>query len=295
MKKIFSLLLAITLGTSIVGCNQQQTEEPAEEASSEVKKAILVVSFGTSYADTREKTIGATEQRIGEAFPEYDIKRAFTSQFIINKLKERDGIEIDNPNQALTRLKEEGYTEVYVQSLHVINGAEYDELTEAVMSFTEEFNILKMGKPLLTGHEDYAAVANAYIGHMPERSAGEAVLLMGHGTHHDANAAYACLDYVFEDEGIDNVFVGTVEGFPELGTVIKKLEKNQIEKVTLMPLMVVAGDHAQNDMAGDEEDSWKVMLKSQGYDVDYILKGLGEMPEIQELYIEHLEAAINGE
>lgn len=297
MKRIFSVLLVVTLCLAcFVGCTQSQAEEPTEANSKEIAgKAILVVSFGTSYADTREKTIDATEQKIQEAFPEYDLKRAFTSQIIIDKIKDRDGIEINNPTQALTNLKDEGYTDVYIQPLHVINGAEYDELIEAVTAFTEEFEVLKIGKPLLTSHEDYAAVANAYINYMPERAENEAVVFMGHGTHHDANAAYACLDYVFEDEGINNVFVGTVEGFPELDTVIKKLESNQIEKVTLMPLMVVAGDHAQNDMAGDEEDSWKIILKSQGYDVDCILKGLGEMPEIQEIYIEHLQAVIDGE
>jgi len=259
------------------------------------KKAILVVSFGTSYADTRKVTIEACEEKITKAFPEYDVRRAFTSQIIINKLKERDNILVDNPTEALTKLMNEGFSEVYIQPLHVINGAEYDDLVEESRAFEETFSKIVIGRPLLTNIDDYRKVVEALTEEMPERADKEAVVFMGHGTHHDANAAYACLDYVFEDEGIKNVFVGTVEGFPELDTVIKKLEKNNIEKVTLMPLMLVAGDHAQNDMAGDEKDSWKMLLKGKGYEVETILRGLGEYPKIQDLYVEHLKEAMNVE
>lgn len=258
------------------------------------KKAILVVSFGTSYADTRKVTIEACEGKVAETFPQYDVRRAFTSEVIINKLKKRDNISIDNPTEALAKLKNEGFSEVYIQPLHVINGAEYDDIVREAHAFKGEFDKLVLGRPLLTSIDDYRKVVEALAEQVPKREEREAVVLMGHGSHHDANAAYACLDYVFEDEGEKNIFVGTVEGFPEIDTVIKKLEKNNIEKVTLMPLMLVAGDHAQNDMAGDEDDSWKVILKGKGYEVETILRGLGEFPKIQDLYIEHLEAAMEG-
>ncbi|WP_432665947.1 sirohydrochlorin cobaltochelatase [Wukongibacter baidiensis] len=310
MKKTMALLLcAILVIGSLVGCAAKTEASPTtntkEQENKEAgdkkvekdpnKKAIVVVSFGTSYADTRKVTIEACEEKITKAFPEYDVRRAFTSQIIINKLKERDNILVDNPTEALTKLKNEGFSEVYIQPLHVINGSEYDDIVAEASEFEDAFDKLVLGRPLLTSVEDYRKVVQALAEEMPERSEKEAVVFMGHGTHHDANAAYACLDYVFEDEGQNNVFVGTVEGFPTIETVIKGLEKKNIEKVTLMPLMLVAGDHAQNDMAGDEEDSWKIILKGKGYEVETILRGLGEFPKIQDLYIEHLKTAMAGE
>ncbi|WP_432402296.1 sirohydrochlorin cobaltochelatase [Wukongibacter sp. M2B1] len=311
MKKFMMLILCVALVIgSFAGCSAK-TEAASESANAEEqqkeeagdkkverdpnKKAILVVSFGTSYADTRKVTIEACEEKITKAFPEYDVRRAFTSQIIIEKLKERDNILVENPTEALTKLKDEGFSEVYIQPLHVINGAEYDDIVAETSEFQEDFDKLVLGRPLLTSVDDYRKVAEALAEQMPERSEKEAVVFMGHGTHHDANAAYACLDYIFEDEGQNNVFVGTVEGFPDLDTVIKRLEKNNIEKVTLMPLMLVAGDHAQNDMAGDEEDSWKVILKGKGYEVETVLRGLGEVSKIQDIYIEHLKTAMSGE
>lgn len=303
------LLCAVLAIGTLVGCASKTEAAPTtniEEQEKKVagdkkverdpnKKAIIVVSFGTSYADTRKVTIEACEEKITNAFPEYDVRRAFTSQIIIKKLKERDNILVDNPTEALTKLRNEGFSEVYIQPLHVINGAEYDDVVAEASEFKEEFDKLVLGRPLLTNVDDYKKVVQALAEEMPERSEKEAVVFMGHGTHHDANAAYACLDYIFEDEGQNNVFVGTVEGFPTIDTVIKRLEKNNIEKVTLMPLMLVAGDHAQNDMAGDEEDSWKMILKGKGYEVETILRGLGEFPKIQEIYIEHLKTAMAGE
>lgn len=256
------------------------------------KKAILVVSFGTSYPETRKATIEACEERINNAFPEYEVRRAFTSQIIINKLKKRDGIFIDNPREALTKLKEEGFSEVYVQPLHIINGSEYDDLAAEVSRFRHEYDKLFLGRPLLTSIEDYRNVASALATKIPKRKDNEAVVFMGHGTYHHANAAYACLDYIFEDEGENNVFIGTVEGFPEIETIIKRLKKKDIEKVTLIPLMLVAGDHAQNDMAGDEDDSWKSKLEKEGYIVDIILCGLGELSDIQKIYIDHLKTTM---
>ncbi|MCG8501605.1 MAG: sirohydrochlorin cobaltochelatase [Firmicutes bacterium] len=259
------------------------------------QKAMLVVSFGTSYEDTRKATIEACERKIDKAFSAYEVRRAFTSNMIIKKLKERDNMVVDTPEQALVKLREEGFSEVIVQSLHILNGAEYHDLEAEVAKFEGSFDRLVIGKPLLTGVDDYLNAAEALKNQMPSLADNEAVVWMGHGTYHFANAAYACLDYVFEDIGMKNTFVGTVEGYPELDSVIKKLKKHRIEKVTLMPLMLVAGDHAQNDMAGDEEDSWKVVLEKQGFAVDVYMHGLGENEGIQEMYMSHAKAAVEGQ
>lgn len=259
------------------------------------KKAILVVSFGTSYADTRKVTIEAVEQQVQDTFTEYEMRRAFTANIIINILRDRDGIDVDAPEQALQTLQDEGFTEVIVQPLHVIPGAEFHDLVMTVGKFKAGFEKLVIGSPLLASSEDYMNAAAALKTQLPELGDGEAVVLMGHGTHHPANAAYPALERVFEDAGLHNVLVGTVEGYPELEHVISKLKRLNIQKVTLMPFMLVAGDHAQNDMAGDEEDSWKTILTNKGFDVDVILKGLGENPQIQAIYLQHVEQAIKGE
>ena len=276
--------------------NQEEVEIIMNAVNTDLtKKALLVVSFGTSYADTRALTIEASEAALAAAFPEYEQKRAFTSQTIIDILSERDGIEVDNVGQAIEKMYGEGYGEVLVQPLHVINGEEYDGLMSELAPYADKFAKFSVGRPLLTSHEDYIAVVEAVAEVMPELKENEALVLMGHGTHHDANAAYGALDYIFKDEGYQNVYVGTVEGFPTLETVMKSLEADGIEKVTLMPLMVVAGDHAQNDMAGDEDDSWKVILKAAGYEVDTMLVGLGELDGIHQLYIQHALMAASSE
>lgn len=257
------------------------------------KKAMLVVSFGTSYADTRAVTIEATEKRFEEKFAGYDVFRAFTSQTIINILSERDNIEVMNVKEAMEHLKKEGYGQVVVQSLHIMNGAEYDDLVEVVREYEKDFSSVSIGKAMLTSHEDYEKTIEALENQLPQLAENEAVVFMGHGTHHEANAVYAALEYAFHAKGHENVFVGTVEGFPVIDDIKRQLKKNNISKVTLMPLMLVAGDHAQNDMAGDEEDSWKVILRKEGYDVDIYMHGLGENEGIQNIFIEHAEMAID--
>ena len=289
---IFALLMIASLALN--ACQSTNVNDAVKNEDTN-KKALLVISFGTSYADTREKTIDVSEKALAAAFPDYDQKRAFTSQIIIDKLKKRDGIEIDNVTEAIEKIYVEGYGEVLIQPLHVINGAEYDDLVAELAPYAEKFAKFSIGHPILTSYDDYVAVVETVSAKMPELSENEAVVFMGHGTHHDANSAYAALDYIFKDEGYANVYVGTVEGFPTLETVMKNLETDGIERVTLMPLMVVAGDHAQNDMAGDEDDSWKVILKGKGYEVDILLVGLGEMEGIHQLYIDHALAALEGE
>lgn len=258
------------------------------------KKALLVVSFGTSYNDTREVTIDAIEKDLAAAFPDHEMRRAFTSQIIINKLAERDGLEIDNVAQAMERLVTDGVGTLLVQPSHVMNGYEYDDMMAEIAPFAERFVNLHIGTPLLTASEDYGKVAKALlVEYAPAEDT--ALVFMGHGSRHFANATYAALDYYFKAEGHPNVFVGVVEGFPEVDTVLAQIDKAGYRKVLLAPLMVVAGDHASNDMAGDEEDSWKVIFKSAGYEVDAVLKGMGEIPAIRALYVEHAQTALQAD
>lgn len=255
------------------------------------KKTLLVISFGTSYAETRQKTIQATENALAQAFPQYDLKRAFTSHKVINKLKKYDNLEIDTVPQAIERLAAEGYQEVLVQPLHIINGTEYHLVLAGLKPYTQKFAKLAIGRPLLTHYQDYVAVVDALRPELPAYAPGEAVVLMGHGSQHPANSAYSELDYVFKDEGLPQVHISTVEGFPSLDSVIKRLEADKIRKVTLMPFMLVAGDHILNDMAGDEEDSWKPILVRKGFEVATRLVGLGEIEKIRQIYVAHVRAA----
>ncbi|PID57879.1 sirohydrochlorin cobaltochelatase [candidate division KSB3 bacterium] len=261
----------------------------------EVKKTILVVSFGTSYADTRKATIDAIEGNIAETFLDYEVQRAFTSRIIRKILKERDEIEVDDPQQALTALKNKGVSEVIIQATHVIPGAEFHDLLRTARHFKDDFEKIVVGMPLLSATErDLRKAAAALTRQMPALKKDEAVVLMGHGTYHAANAIYAELERVFKEMDTDNVLVGTLEGVPTLDDVIRKLKASPVRKVILMPLLFVAGDHAQNDMAGDEEDSWKTILTTEGFDVECYLHGMGENPAIQSLYIQHIRDAIKG-
>jgi len=286
MKRAGILFLMMVMMVSLfAGCTAQAKGEPG-------KKAILVVSFGTSYSDTRELTIKATEDAITKEFPEYEVRRAFTSQIIIDKLEKRDNLIIDNPEQAFKKLKDEKFSEVIVVSLHVMNGAEFHDVKAVVEENKENFDTLVLGNALLTHNENYTELVEAMELQMPELADNEAVVFMGHGSHHFANATYAALDYNFKDLGHKNVFIGTVEGYPMIDSVMAALEEKNIEKVTLMPLMLVAGDHAENDMGGDEDDSWKTILKKAGYSVDVYMHGLGENEAVREMYIQHVREAI---
>lgn len=266
-----------------------------------VKKAILVVSFGTSYLETLQLTIASIENKIKDNFPEYEVRRAFTSRFVIKKLASRDGIQIDTEQQALEKLHAEGYREVYIQPLHVVAGEEYDKVKRLVVHYAHAglFDRIKLGRPLLyyMGQEDqpddYLAAVQAVTAELPKLGNEDAVVFMGHGGLHPANAAYAALQLKFEQAGFNRTFVYTVEGFPALEHVIEKLNGNQVKKVLLIPFMLVAGDHVQNDMAGPEDDSAKSQLQKAGLHVEVYLRGLGENSLIQELYVQHLQDAIS--
>lgn len=251
-----------------------------------MKKAILVVSFGTSYHETRKKTIEACENKIKESFKDYNFYRAFTSGMIINKLKKRDNMFIDNPSEALEKLYNAGYQEVVVQSLHIICGDEYNKLKDMVAQYEDKFDKISIGRPLLTYIDDYRETVEAVKKDLDKMDIDEAVVFMGHGTEHESHSSYPAIEYMFRDYGI-NAFVGTVEGYPELEQVIKKLKNRNIKTVDLLPFMLVAGDHAINDMASDEEDSWKTILEKEGFNVKVHVKGLGENPYIQEKFKNH--------
>lgn len=254
-----------------------------------MKKAILVVSFGTSYHDTLEKTILATETAIAQRFPGWEVRRAFTSSMIIKKLRARDQLQIDNVAQAMARLEAEGVTHVAVQPTHVMHGEEYEKL----LSQLENSGAMhvEVGHPLLDKQEDYQQVADALLSWLPQIAEDEAMILMGHGTTHFANSAYSQMEHMLQDR-CDRVFVATVEGFPTLERVRKLLAaRPEIRRITLAPLMLVAGDHARNDMAG-QEDSWKAQLEAAGYSVRCILRGLGECPAIRDIFAQHCAVAV---
>lgn len=254
-----------------------------------MKKAILVVSFGTSYPETREKTIEACEKRVAQEFPEYTVFRAFTSNKIIKKLKTRDNMHINTPSQALNQLKELGYKEVIIQSLHIINGGEFEKITAQVEKFKADFDSIIISQPLLDSKEDYEKAIEAIRHQIPPLKEHEALILMGHGSKHHAFSAYACLDHMLLNEPI---YLCAVESYPGLDQVIERLKQAKIKKAHLMPFMLVAGDHATNDMASDDEDSWKSILEQAGIETECHLQGLGENPLIQAQFIEHIKVAI---
>ena len=261
-----------------------------------MKKAILVVSFGTSHLDTLRVTIEKAENQIRDHFNDYDIYRAFTSHKIIRKLREKYEMFIDTPEEVMAKLYEYDYEDVIIQPLHIIPGEEYIYINKIGEAYKDKFRSVKMGRPIFYYQgienlpQDYSLFIEATKKLYEENNA---VVYVGHGTAHSANAVYGCLQTVFEDEGYENVFVGTVEGYPNFEAVLKRLKRKNIDEVTLAPLMVVAGDHAKNDMASDEEGSWKSMLEKEGIKVNIYLKGLGENERFNQLYINRIEDLIN--
>ena len=255
------------------------------------KKAILVVSFGTSHEDTRKVTIDAIEEAIGAAFPDHRIYRAWTSKMILAKIEKRDHIHYDNVKEAMDHMAQDGITDVIVQPTHVMNGVENDLMKADVLAYADRFQSVKFGDPLLTTEEDNEYVVKAITDALLVKDEETALVLMGHGTEHYANTVYAALDYRFKDMGYENVIVGTVEAYPGMEQVLKQLEKSAPKKVMIAPFMIVAGDHAKNDMAREEEDSWKNIIGAKGYQVETVLKGLGEYKSIRNLFVEHVKKA----
>lgn len=257
------------------------------------KKAILVVSFGTSYENTRKLTIEAIEHDIADAFPACPTYRAWTSKMIIAKLKKRDGLTIHTVKEALEQMLLDGITDVIVQPTHVINGIENDQMKADALSFRDRFSSIVFGNPLLTTEEDNQAIVRVVADEFRDMDPDTALVLMGHGTEHYANTVYAALDYRFKDTGHKNIFLGTVEAYPALDSLLRAADSFHPKKIVLAPFMIVAGDHAQNDLAGADPDSWMNRLSSEGYEVTPVLKGLGEYPQVRQILVEHVQQAMN--
>ena len=253
------------------------------------KKAILVVSFGTSVNETRKKTIDRIEADIRNANPDAAIYRAWTSKMIIRKLKERDGVTIHTVKEAMDAMIQDGIRELIVQPTHIINGIEHDRMKEDVLAYAGHFDSIRFGTPLLTSTDDIEEAIRAFMEDWKGLPENEVLVLMGHGTTHYANTAYAALDYTFKDLGYSNVVIGTVEAYPSVPSILRSLDALHPKKVHLAPFMIVAGDHATNDMAGEEEDSWKNQFEAAGYPVECHLKGLGEYPGIRKIFLKHIE------
>ncbi len=279
------------------------------------EKEILVVSFGTSFNDSRAKDIKGIEDALKEAFPDWSVRRAFTAQIIINHVQARDGEKIDNIDQALERAVANGVKELVIQPTHLMHGAEYDEIMDAVAKYEDKIDSITVSEPLLGEvgsdatviNDDKKAVAEAVVAAAVEdagfesldaaKEAGVAFVLMGHGTSHNAKVSYSQMQTQMDKLGYDNVFIGTVEGEPEetaCEEVIAAVSEAGYKTVVLRPLMVVAGDHANNDMAGEDEDSWLSMFNASGNfdEVQTQISGLGRIDDIQALYVEHAKAVI---
>ena len=275
---------------------------------------LLVVSFGTSYNDSRVNDIKSIEDALQEAYPDWSVRRAFTAQIIINHIQARDGEKIDNMTQALERAVANGVKNLVVQPTHLMHGAEYDEMCAAIDDYRDNFDSVSIAEPLLgeVGSDatvinaDKEAVAKAITAAAVEASgfdsleaakeAGAAFVFLGHGTAHVARVSYSQMSTQMQQLGYENVFIGTVEGEPEetaCESVIEEVRAAGYTTVILRPLMVVAGDHANNDMAGSDDDSWKPMFEDAGFTVDCQIAGLGGIADIQALYIAHTQAAID--
>ncbi len=254
---------------------------------------LLVISFGTSYNDSRRLTIGAIEEAMEQAFPDYSVRRGFTSQIIIEHIQRRDGEVIDNVAQALDRAVNNGVKTLIVQPTHLMDGFEYNDVVDEVAQYADAFDKIVMGAPLLTSDQDFQVVAQTMVDATQQYDDGKtAICFMGHGTEAESNGVYAKMQQVLTDGGHSNYFIGTVEAEPSLDTVLELVKAGNYEKVVLQPMMIVAGDHANNDMAGDDEDSWKTAFEGAGYPVECVLKGLGEYEAIQQLLVDHVKDAI---
>lgn len=256
-----------------------------------MKKAILVVSFGTSYGETRKKTIDVIEDEIHKNFNDYSIFRAFTSKVIIKKLFKMHNIKIDTVEESLEKILGKGITDLIVQPTHIINGIENDIMINTINNYKSKFNSIKLGSPLLTETKDYENLIESIMVEFKNLNEDEVLLLMGHGSAHHANSAYPALDHMFKIQGYKNVYVCTMEGYPEIHHILDALKDLKPKRVHLAPLMIVAGDHAINDMSSDEEDSWKTILENHNLNVLCHLKGLGEYESIRKIYIDHIRNA----
>lgn len=333
MKKLFVCLLAFAVLSALAACAQRETPaqnppeenkqaepapaaqpavEPQEEEDEENyatgdaslddprnadgigENELLVVSFGTSFNDSRRMTVGGIENALDKAFPDWSVRRGFTSQIIIDHVKSRDGEVIDNVTEALDRAAANGVKTLVVQPTHLMNGFEYTDLVDELAKYSDAFEKIAVGEPLLTSEDDFSRVADAIVAATKEYDDGEtAVCFMGHGTEAASNGVYEKMQQVLAAKGCKNYYIGTVEAEPSVEDVLAAVKAGNYKRVVLEPLMIVAGDHANNDMAGDEEDSWKSVFEGAGYEVTCLIRGLGELEPIRQMFVEHAQAAVD--
>lgn len=290
MKNILSLFILLGLsffchaheGGNFIANDMLASMKPGDKA------ALLMVHFGTTYDNTRALTIETINDQAKAAFPELKFQEAYTSRIIIRRLKER-GIEKLTPLDALLNLRSEGYTHIIVQSTNIIEGVEMESLRRDVENVLPFFKEIRVGTPLLYSVEDAEKVVEILGNHLnapapDKKNAKENFVLVGHGTYTPSTAIYSQMDYMLKSKGLTNFHVGTIEGYPTFETMLAQLKIAKAKKVTLVPFMFVAGDHAQNDIAGE----WKEMLEKEGFNVKTRLEGLGQIPEIQEIFIDHI-------
>lgn len=295
MKKLLLFLFAFSfplLGIAHSDENYQENDmlknmQPGDKA------AVLMVHFGTSYDDTRTATIDAINLKVREAFPQLRFEEAYTSRMIIRILGKR-GIVKMTPLDALLKLRGEGYTHIIVQSSNIIDGAEMESLRKDVAQVEQFFKEVRIGAPLLSSVWDNYAVAKIMADKYAEKEVSKGpeqhYIFVGHGTYTTSTAIYSQIDYIFKSMGHDNFHVATLEGFPSYDTALAQFEnEKKVKGVTLVPFMFVAGDHARNDIAGD----WKDSLEEDGYKTDVVMEGLGQIPEIQDIYISHIKFSLH--
>ena len=309
MKKILALLLVLCLlstlfiGRTVSASAEEEDGENYETGDASLddplnqdgigEKELLVVSFGTSFNDSRRLTVGAIEKALQEAYPDWSVRRAFTSQIIIDHLAKRDGEIIDNVHDALERAIRNGVKILVVQPTHLMDGFEYNDLKKELAAYADAFDQIVLGDALLTIDRDFDMVAEAIVEATAAYDDGEtAVCFMGHGTEAASNSVYAKMQTVLSEAGCEHYYIGTVEAEPSVEDVLESVKAGSYKRAVLRPLMIVAGDHANNDMAGDEADSWKSVFEAAGYEVSCVVEGLGQLPAIRQLIVEHAGEAL---
>ena len=294
MKKLFLFFVAIAFSVASFAHSDENWQESdmLKNMQSEDKAALLMVHFGTSYDDTRAATIDALNKKAQQEFPQLAFAEAYTSRMIINILGKR-GVEKDTPLEALLKLRAAGFTHIVVQSSNVIDGAEMESLRKDIAQVEQFFKEVRVGAPLLSSvwdcYEVVKILGEKYSQPAAKKGAQQHFILVGHGTYTPITATYSQVDYIFKERGYSNFHVATIEGFPTYDTAIKQFEnEKKVKGVTLVPFMFVAGDHAQNDVAGE----WKEQLVEDGYNADAAMQGLGEIPQIQDMFIAHIKFAL---
>lgn len=252
------------------------------------KPAVLVVSYGCSYAEAREKTLNRIEEDIQAAYPEAFICRAWTSRMLRRRLLERDGIWISGVEEAMEELLAQGIREVVVQPVHVLDGLENRTMAEEILSFADRFSQIVIGAPLLGSDEDKKRVVRVTAEEIQIED-GEALVLAGHGTKTSADEVYQELNQMFQEEGYENIFLGTMEGRLDFEYVLRCIRRRRPKRIVLAPLLITAGKHAVRDLCGEQESSWESRFEAAGFPVECVLKGLGEYEEIRRIFVEHVE------